>query len=339
MADYRAERDEDLIDKIGKLLAKAAGTKNEIERDLFNAKAMQLIADNNLSMAAIEIGGNSAKAAKRTDEKMKGGLYQWQRDLWQAVAELNFVMHFQMYVYDPNKTSKYWARKYGGVANVPDYRKGGYNFERRLVGRVVNVQATRVMAEYLEQAIERALADELHDQGEHLFSEWSNGFRNGAADEVVLKLVSRRRQVLRDEKEEQLRKDAELRAKMAEGYSTEKTITLSSVKDAEHAGNYDFINGEGAWARKMADRARWAEEAAAAEKRHAEWAAANPEEAKAKEDARRKDSRKYGHTPWNYGMGASKGDKGGYANGSKAGRNIGIDQQMSRGSRKAISHG
>lgn len=125
MTDYRAERDEVLIDKIGKLLAKAAGTKNEVERDLFNAKAMQLIADNNLDMAAIEIGGNSAKAAKRTDEKLAGGLYQWQRDLWKAVADLNFCMYWTLYVYDAEKASKYWIRKYGGKANVPEWRKGG----------------------------------------------------------------------------------------------------------------------------------------------------------------------------------------------------------------------
>jgi len=333
VTEYRAERDEILIDKIGKLLAKAAGTKNEIERDAFNAKAMQLIEDNNLSMAAIEIGGNSAKAARRTDEKLKGGLYQWQRDLWQAVADLNFVMHFQLYTYDANKVSKYWARKYGGVANVPDWRKGGYKFERRLVGRVVNVQATRVMAEYLEQAIERALKEELHYQGEHLFSEWANGFRTGAADEVIQKLVDRRREKLRDEKIKERQREAELRAKGAEGFSTDRAITLASVKEAEEAGNYDFIYGEGAYARMMASRAEAAERRREAERRYTEWAKANPEEAKKQEEESRKAARRYGHTPWNYGMGKSKYDKGGYNSGSRAGRNISIDQQMNHGTK------
>lgn len=339
MVEYRAERDEVLIDKIGKLLAKAAGTKNEVERDLFNAKAMQLIEENNLSMAAIEIGGNSAKAAKRTDEKMAGGLYQWQRDLWQAVADLNFVMHFQLYTYDPDKVSKYWARRYGGVANVPEWKRGGYKFERKLVGRVVNVQATKVMAQYLEQAIERALKDELHWNEEHLFSEWANGFRSGAADEVIQKLVDRRRQVLRDERAEQLRKEAELRAKGAEGFSTEKTLTLASVREAETAGNYDHIHGEGAYAKLMADRAARAARIAEQEREYAEWAKANPEEAKRQQEEARKANRRYGHTPWNYGMGKTKYDKGGYNSGSEAGRKIGIDQQMDSGVKGRLTHG
>ena len=333
MTKYRAERDELLIDKIGKLLAKAASTKIEAERDLFNAKAMQLIEDNNLSMAAIEIGGNSAKMARRTDEKMKGGLYQWQRELWQAVADLNFCMHFQLYTFDPNKISKYWAKQYGGVAHVPDYKKGGYYFQRRLVGRVVNVQATRVMAEYLEQAIERALADELHNREDHLFSEWSNGFRSGAADEVIYKLVDRRNKVLNDEKVKERQKEAELRAKGAEGFSTDKALTLAGVKEAEEAGNYDHIHGEGAYARKLAARAAHAARIAKQEQEYAEWAKANPEEARKQEEEAEKRWRRYGHIPWNYGIGKNKYDKGGYNSGSKAGRNIGIDQQMDKGTK------
>lgn len=328
MSEYRAETDEALIDKIGKLLAKAAGTKNETERDLFNAKAMELIEQNNLSMAAIEIGGTSAKMAKRTDEKMKGGLYQWQRDLWDAVAKLNFVMHFQLYTYDPDKVSKYWAKKYGGVANVPEYKRGGYYFQRRLVGRVVNVQATKAMAEYLEGAIERALKDELHDRGDHLFSEWANGFRTGAADEVILKLVNRREEVLRTEREKEMAKDAELRAKGAEGFSTERGLTLAGIKETEEAGNYDHIHGEGAYARKMAARAERAARLKRQEEEYAQWAKDNPEEARKQAEEDEKRWRRYGHTPWNYGMGKSKYDKGGYNTGSKAGRNIGIDQQV-----------
>lgn len=337
MTDYRAERDENLIDKIGKLLAKAAGTKNEIERDLFNAKAMQLIEDNNLSMAAIEIGGNSSKAAKRTDEKLAGGLYQWQRDLWEAVAKLNFCMYFNVYTFDKDKVSKYWARKYGGVANVPDNKKGGFKFQHRLVGRVINVESTKVMAQYLEQAIEVALKDNMSEQ--HLFSEWANGFRVGAADEVILKLVRRRREIERDEKEKELAREAEARKHSAEGYSISRTLTLAGVKEAEEIANYDFMNGDGAWARKLERRAKLAAQVAKEEKRHAEWAAANPEEAMAQEEKRRKEARKYDRTPWNYGTGKSKYDKSGYNTGSLAGSKIGIDQQMSSGAKRKLGHG
>lgn len=328
MTQYRAERDEALIDKIGKLLAKAAGTKNEIERKLFQSKAMALIAENNLDMAAIEMGGSSAKAAKRTDEKHKGGLYQWQRDLWKAVAELNFCMYFNLYTYDPDKVSKYWARKFGGVANVPRYRRGGYYFAHRLVGRTVNVTLTKTMAEYLEQAIERELKEELHDRGEHLFSEWTNGFRSGAADEVIEKLIARRHELERDEKAKELQRQAELRAKGAEGHSVDRAVTLASVAETERAGNYDQIHGEGAYAKRLARQAAAAEEARRREEEYTKWAKANPEEARKQEEENEKRWRRYGHTPWNAGMGKTKYDKGGYNSGSRAGRKISIDPQM-----------
>lgn len=59
-------RDQDLIDKIGKLLAVAASTRNDEERDAFTSRAMKLLSDNNLDMAAVESGTSSAKAASRT---------------------------------------------------------------------------------------------------------------------------------------------------------------------------------------------------------------------------------------------------------------------------------
>lgn len=331
MTTYRAEQDEKLIDRIGKLLAKAAASKFPEERDLFQAKAMQMIADNNLDMAAIEMGGNSAKAAKRTDEKRAGGLYNWQRELWKAVAELNFCMYFNLYTYNPDKVSKYWSRKYGGVANVPEHRRGGYSFQHRLVGRTVNVALTQTMADYLEGAIERHLKDELHYRDEHLFSEWANGFRTGAADEVINKLIARRREMLAEEKAKEMAKDAELRAKGAAGHSTDRGITLASVAETEKAGNYDVLHGEGAYAKMLANRARWAEEARIEEERYAKWAAENPEEARKREAELEKEYRRYSRTSWNAGMGKSKYDKGGYNSGSSAGRKISIDPQMKSG--------
>lgn len=331
MSQYRAEQDEKLIDRIGKLLAKAAASKFPEERDLFQSKAMAMIADNNLDMAAIEMGGSSAKAAKRTDEKRAGGLYNWQRELWKAVAELNFCMYFNLYTYNPDKVSKYWSRKYGGVANVPEHRRGGYSFQHRLVGRTVNVALTQTMADYLEGAIERHLKEELHDRGEHLFSEWANGFRTGAADEVISKLIARRREILAEEKAKEMAHEAALRAKGAAGHSTDRGLTLASVAETEKAGNYDMLHGEGAYAKRLARMAAAAEANRIAQEKYTKWAKENPEEARKEEEEQEKRWRRYGHTPWNAGMGKSKYDKGGYNSGSSAGRKIGIDQQMKSG--------
>lgn len=329
--ENRVERDQVLIDKIGKLLAVAASTKNDEERDAFTQRAMDLIAQNNLDMAAITEGGASAAAAKRADEKHKGGLYQFQRDLWQAVADLNFCMYWNLYTYDKEKVSKYWIRKYGGKANVPDWRKGGYHFQHRLVGRTVNIAGTLAMCTYLEQTMDRLVRERLPNNPGDWWGSWAVAYREGMADEIVKKIYARRKEVLAEEQRKaQEARDAELeKTKGAE--STGTSITLVTVKKQEEEANYDFLHGDGAFARRMAQRAKWAQEQKEADEAYTAWAKANPEEARKQEEERRKASRR--RTSWNAGTGSGPkraGDKhsGAYWAGREKGESISIDPQM-----------
>ena len=332
----RIERDQVLIDKIGKLLAVAAKTTNDAERDAFTNRAMELIAANNLDMAAIEIGGNSAKAAKRADEKHSGGLYQFQRDLWHAVADLNFCMYWNLYVYDREKVSKYYIRKYG-AEYACKYHRGGYRFEHRIVGRQVNIAATVAMARYLEATIERLVRDRLPNNPSDWYSEWAHNYREGIADEIRRKIFDRREEQLAEEQKKQRAEAEAAAAARRANASTATAITLASVKQSEAAANYDFLHGEGSYAKLMADRARRAEATRKAEEEYTAWAAANPEEAKKQEEERRKAARR--RTSWNAGTSSkgSKYDSGAYWAGREAGEKVSIDPQMSGGARGALA--
>lgn len=351
MTDSTSE-DQRVIDKIDKLFKQAGGTNNQHEAETFLAKAQELMEQHGLSQAAINEGASTKKASRRTDEKLAGGLYQFQRDLWEAVAQLNFCWYFHTKLRDPNKVSKYWIRQYGGIANVPEYRRGGFTFQHRLVGRAVNVAATISMCSYLEQTMERLVRerlevknhavaetkrDEIERYGrayakeETLWGEFAVAYRTGIADTVCEKLAERRRGLIREERQKMY--EAQQRDADAAGakFSSSTALTLGTLTEQEHAENFDFLYGEGEYAKEMAKRAARAERQRIAEEEHAKWAAENPEEAAAQEEARRKENRRYGHTPWNAGMGKSKYDSGGYHDGRRAGRNISLDAQMGGG--------
>lgn len=338
----RIERDQDMIDKIGKLLAFAASAKEQHLRDMYTAKAMDLIAQNNLDMAAIEEGTSGAKASKRADEKHSGGLYQFQRQLWHAVADLNFCMYFNLYTYDPDKVSKYWIRKCGGKQNAIDWgHGGGYRFEHRLVGRVVNIAGTVAMCQYIEQTIDRLVRERLPNNPSDWWGSWAVAYREGMADEVRTKIAARRReQLVEEQRKAEEAREAEI-AKTKGMESTGTSLTLSSVKKAEEEANYDFMHGDGAYAKKMAQRAQRAEYWRLEEEKQAAWAKANPEEARKQEEARRKSARR---SSWNAGTGRGKeraGDKhnGAYWAGREKGESISIDPQMGDATPRKIARG
>lgn len=324
--------DQDLVDKIGKLLAVAASTKNDAEREAFEARAFSLMEANNLDMAAIEQGGSSAKAARRADEKLKGGLYQFQRDIFKAVASLHFCMYWCLRTYDADKTSAYWARKFGGKANVPESYRGGFSFQHRLVGRTVNIASTRVMSEYILGRIEQLVKDRYPGQPNSWFSSEATAFREGVADEVEQKIYQRRREQLKVEEDKKREAEEAAAAKRGANVSLGTEMTLSTVKENEEAGNYDFLHGDGAWAKKQARVARWAAEREEADRAYTKWAKENPKEAAKQEEERRKQERKTYRTSWNAGMGrdakSERQRSGEYWRGRKEGEKISIDPQM-----------
>ena len=267
------------VDKIEKLMRLAGSNPNEAEATAALEKAQALLVAYNLDMSVVEQA--SGQSGKRLDEMVSGGMHRYQRNLWRHIAELNFCM--------------YWTQKNRVRDGSFQAKKGRkWTHEHRLVGRTVNVAATKGMACYLDQTIERLCREMLGgERSMQYYSSDAVAFREGVADRVIEKICDRREGLIKKE-----RRDAAAAAKKAAeaGLSLSKELTISGLTEAEEAGNYDFLNGEGAWAKKKAWEAEsdkhWAERRAnrakaeaEAEAAHAAWAAAHPEEA-AKEAAK-----------------------------------------------------
>jgi hypothetical protein len=319
------------IERAEKLLRLAGKNTNEAEAASATAKAMALLAAYNLDMSIIEQGGG--EKSKRTDEKLKGGLYHFQRDLWHYVASLNFCMYWNQYRFDKDKVNRYQTRRQGFKV------MGGYVFQHRVVGRVVNVIATRTMAEYLEQTIERLTKDRLmdvntrrenaHQFQEALWGECAVQYRTGIADEICNKLYERRQEFLAEEQKKEHEAQERAAAAAKSGVATGTALSITSLAQSETDANQDFLYGEGYSAEermRIAENARLEAEAEAA---YTQWAADNPEEAAAEEAARRKAAKRI---PWNAGTGADKDHRKygqAYYAGRDAGKDVSIDQQVS----------
>lgn len=77
------------IEQVEKLLRLAGKNQNENESAAAAAKAQELLLKHNLDMSIVE-QNSGASSGKREDIKFAGGLYHYQRELWGAVAKLNF---------------------------------------------------------------------------------------------------------------------------------------------------------------------------------------------------------------------------------------------------------
>lgn len=245
--------------RVQKLLNLANNNPNEAEASSAMAKAQEILVAYNLDMAQV---GQTQKS--RADQRYKGGLYKWQRSLWEAVANLNFCM--------------YWSTT--GT-------KKGQQFEHRVLGSYVNVVSTQVMADYLQQAIER-LAREWFDQRGDLSSVFAReviAYREGLADRISERLQAKRR----EQEYEARRKQEEEKARQSHpayaGGATKNALTVLDIKLSETDLNLDHIYGkpEG-WhseqrAIRTAARAAEAEKLRIAREEQAQWERDNPEEA------------------------------------------------------------
>lgn len=291
--------DDKVLDRIQKLLNLAADKSNENESANAAAAAQQLLSQYNLDIATVEKAGD-VKAGKREEAKVDGGFYTYSRELWAAVAKLNYCMYWTQ------EYSIFTKSKRVGTGRDRWTTQGHVNKKRHaLVGRIVNTRATIAMAQHLEQAIERATLDRLGLRtgtvlsGQTLpaningmrFSNWAVSFRKGAAARVIGQLEDRR-QLIVDEAEKQ-RKADERRAKRA-GVSTATGMTIADLTKSEHIANHDFTYGDGSWARIQAQRAENARLRRLEDERYTKWAKEHPEEARAEEEKQRKARRRSG---------------------------------------------
>ena len=259
---------EAVIDKVRKLLALAKNNDNEHQAEAAASKAQELLEAHNLDMAVINRQSN--KFAPRDKQNLRGGLYTWQRDLWNQTARLNFC--------------KYWFIR--GTS-------AGSQYEHELLGSKANVIATQIMANYLQEAIERLARRWVHDNrpGKSIFIKEAIAFREGVAARLSYRLweLQEKRRA-----EEQDRMKAKRAADAERGVFTENALTILDVGNTEEDLNNDHIYGyaPGTSARQRAEREARMEaadrEAAETLRKQAEWDEAHPEEAaarKAKEKA------------------------------------------------------
>ena len=270
--DTLGEADRKLYDKIAKLLQLASKNTNKEEAASAAAKAQELLTTYNLDVSFLEQQQGRVDG-KREEAKVSGGFYKFQRELYGAVAEMNFCMYFTETYYVPRakagrrKTVNAW-----GDEQINVYAAGTPTKKHRhcVIGKQINTATTKVMASYLIEAIERIVRDRLRkSNGEvdqtQLLSQWATSFREGAAQNIIERVQEQ--QALDERKRRAAQAKAAREAEARNGKASTATgLTLMDVKKSEYAANYDFIYGEGAWERQET----YAREAAAARKAHRE---------------------------------------------------------------------
>jgi hypothetical protein len=242
------------IERVMKLLKVARDTRgNEHEAQNAMDMAHQILEKHNLDMAVVEKKSHTTNG-KRDDKTTAGGLYKWQRSIWTATAYLNMCMYYA------NKGTE----------------KGG-KYENRVIGRPENVLMTRIMAEYLQDTIERIAAEWAKDQGyPSRFVKPAIIFREGMADTIVGRLYDLR--WAREQEDRKRRAEAEA-SRSANGEAPGTSLILADVVQTENDYNTDYLLGlpMGTTAQRRAERearmyAYQAEVAKAAQEHEARYA-------------------------------------------------------------------
>lgn len=314
--------DDAVLKRLQGLLNLAAKNSSPEEAASAAAKAQELLARYNLDAHTVE-NATAVKDGRREKALVDGGAYQHQRDLWRAVAQLNFCLYWtQSYeVWDKRRIMR---DPYDGRRHLSP----GWVVRKRhmLVGKIVNTRATQALAGYLAQAVERNLMERLHgdanEKNLQRFSSWAASYRKGATRRVIEKVEAKRSELLQAQLKAQ--QAAKARAERA-GVSTATTLTVADVVMAEYNENVDFVYGEGtsaAWAAERAEAARKRREEREAQTR---WAAEHPEEAAAKAAKQREKVRK--ERVYTSARDHEK-NPGAYWDGYDAADAIGLDQQV-----------
>lgn len=295
---------QDVLDRIKKLLNLAAKNPNEHEAASAMAKAQGLMEQWNLSEATVERA--SGGSGKRQEELVEGGFFRYQRELWEAIAELNFCV--------------YWSQEFrreGGVDRQG--RRALYGRRHKLIGRVVNVQTTIAMAKYLEGTIERLSKERFPGQK---VDNYTMSWRQGMSYRLCEKLEERRQKNLTDEIK---RQRAAAEAAKRDGVSVSTALTLGTLAEQEEAANHDFQYGEGAWAKRKVWLAEHAEKLKRKQDEYTAWAKENPEKAAEEEKKRLKAQR---HASAGYRDDRYKNiNHGAFWAGADEAKKIGLDPQ------------
>lgn len=232
--------DQSLISRIQKLMSLTVERgASEAEAALAASHVQRLLADNNLSMAAIEAsGGSTGEGGARTKETISHKqVYKWQRTLMQTVAEVNMCVALQQ--------MKHQGSLYGSKTRTFE----GYT----LIGRVDNVATTKIMFEYLVQTIERLLRDHVKDPTQY-FTRYAHSFKEGCSDRLIERLNKQQEEIVEEQARQAREADARNRHP-ASARSNLPAIILSDVVQRERDLNEDMRLGlePGTTARKNAE--------------------------------------------------------------------------------------
>lgn len=336
-----------VLPRIEMLLKKYDHGKNSDDEGILNeaaaslAKAQELLVAYNLSADLVGQGGEDGV---REEQKLEGGARDYERSLWRAVAELNFVLYF---LSGETQVTAYKRTRGDGSKYIERVEK--YQHLHRLVGRKVNVMSTVAMAKYLEQAIERLVEERIGpDNARERWSRFNIVFREGAASTVTDKLARRRQEILNEEQRKRHETEEAARQAGMAGMSTSTALTVGSHTQAELDANNDFARG---WepGKTAENRAQWqAEQAARAERErlareaHVQWCKDNPEEARRLEEEAQKEreaeekrearnaKRRRGYYRWTQADERRDAEGQAFTMGARAAEKIRIDQQMER---------
>jgi hypothetical protein len=328
-----------VLPKIEALLRLADRNKNSSPAEAASAaaKAQELLLAYNLDASLIGSGGEDGR---REEAKLKGGVYQYQRDLWSQVADLNFCLYFTSGEYV--EITRKRKRSDGSTYAWKDER---WEARHRLIGKRINVIATVNMAQYLQDAIERLVMERLGNQNNLRFSNFAVSYREGAASTIINKLYERRKELIADEERREREAHEKAEAAGRKGVSTETALTIASVEQTERDANMDHLMGEEGWsARKRSERAAEAQRRKEARDAYTRWAEENPEEAreqarKAREEDEKREARNAARRTGSYRGGGSGGkdvDRSAYYAGRDAASKISLDPQMGGGVKGAL---
>jgi len=217
-----------VIERVEKMLRLANNAGTEAEANTAAAMAQEMLAAYNLEMADINLASDNkprADEVRLKEKTTKVALYQWQKTLWEAIAEANYCWYKRVAEYHYNKKNQYVPR----------------TFHHYLIGGQANVVTTRLMGEYLESTISRLCP---FTPGRDSSKSW-NSWKEGCAARLAERLR---------EKKAELVRESEAKARAAAADNTCTAISLVNVQQREDDLNYAAEHGEEALQRRLCYR-------------------------------------------------------------------------------------
>lgn len=209
-----------VLEKIGKLLAMANNDgASENERNMAQDHVQRLLQVHNLSLSQVENASGKASVEKREKVAFGSAVRPWQVKIMEALARSNFCL-----------------------SQVIKSNQQGVAARHAVIGRAVNVEATRLTYEYLLGALRRELGQAGYSETEPRvtsrgtkYSKQGQWFLEGAALRLSERLEERRRQAEADSK-------AAEEARQAASNGSGRELVLSDVYGSEADLNNDALN-------------------------------------------------------------------------------------------------